>query len=162
MSLEINIRHLEDDSQHYEGAIEVQELDMETRDDLIQMKAPLEYSLEAELHDRNLFVQGKIAQLVDCECVRCLKAFQFPIEISDWSCLLPLAGEEAVPLSGDCVDLTHYLREDILLNLPQHPLCEQTCGGLGAARGGNSKVGGVNPAGEDPSAWAALDKLKLE
>ncbi len=37
---------------------------------------------------------------------------------------------KAVPIKNDCVDLTPWVREDILLGFPQHPLCRPDCGGL--------------------------------
>jgi uncharacterized metal-binding protein YceD (DUF177 family) len=55
--------------------------------------------------------------------------------------------------------LTPYLREDILLALPQHPLCEPECGGLKLpARAKDPE----KTAGNTASAWDALDKLKLK
>ena len=35
-----------------------------------------------------------------------------------------------VAIENDCVDLTPFVREDILLEFPQHPLCKPDCGGL--------------------------------
>jgi len=37
---------------------------------------------------------------------------------------LPLEGEEKTPVDNDCVDLTPFAREDMLLEFPQHPVCE--------------------------------------
>jgi uncharacterized metal-binding protein YceD (DUF177 family) len=75
---------------------------------------------------------------------------------------LPLKGEDAVPVASDLVDLTPTLREDILLELPRHPLCERECGGLPNMSGGrakNKKNAGKNESAS--SAWAELNKLKL-
>jgi uncharacterized metal-binding protein YceD (DUF177 family) len=94
--------------------------------------------------------------------VRCLKPFEFELKIDPWTRHLPLEGEEKVAVSGDFVDLTPYIREDILLGFPQHPLCEAECRGLPQTDSGklnNATVPG-QPAHE-PSAWDELDKLKL-
>jgi uncharacterized metal-binding protein YceD (DUF177 family) len=95
-----------------------------------------------------------------CQCVRCLKAFEYKLELPDWACHIPLLGEEKAPIVSDCVDLTPFLREDILLELPQHPLCKPDCGGLKKPKAGKSKKTspGVTP---DASAWSELDKLKF-
>src|SRR6184192_4185872 len=70
------------------------------------------------------------------------------LEIKDWACHLPLQGEEAAPIVNDCVDLTPYVREDILLSFPQHPLCDRDCRGLPAAQQGKAKTGsGAGQAG---------------
>ena len=85
------------------------------------------------------------------------------LNLPHWTALLPLEGEEKVPIDNDCVDLTPYLREDILLEFPQHPLCDADCRGLPAKETGKAKK--PAPAGDssqqEPSAWADLDKLKF-
>jgi uncharacterized protein len=100
--------------------------------------------------------------VLDCHCVRCLKPFKYPLKFEDWTALLPLEGEDRVPVVNDLVDLTPSIREDILLAFPQHPLCDPECRGLPKTSiGGNKqtkKTGQVEP--KSP-AWAELDKLKL-
>jgi uncharacterized metal-binding protein YceD (DUF177 family) len=55
--------------------------------------------------------------------------------------------------------LTPYLREDILLEMPQHPLCEAGCAGL-PNRAEQNKTKGASPT-EGSSAWSELNKLKF-
>jgi uncharacterized metal-binding protein YceD (DUF177 family) len=75
---------------------------------------------------------------------------------------LPLEGEDKVEAQGDFVDLTPYVREDILLALPQHPLCEAECKGLPKGSAAKlKKVSGTGKFEEKPAAWSELDKLKL-
>ena len=69
----------------------------------------------------------------------------------------PLAGDEKVPVNNDCVDLTPLVREDMLIEFPQHPLCKRDCGGLKKNRA--QTTGGKDQS--ESSAWAELDKLKL-
>ena len=71
---------------------------------------------------------------LDCECVRCLKTFQYQLDWTIGPAICRLKGEEDVPVVNDCVDLTPYMREDILLEFPQHPLCEPECRGLAEER----------------------------
>ena len=73
---------------------------------------------------------GSLTLTLDCECVRCLKTFEHELKLTDWALHLPLEGEEKVPVENDCVDLTPFVREDILLEFPQHPLCKPDCRGL--------------------------------
>ncbi|MFM8470337.1 MAG: YceD family protein, partial [Limisphaerales bacterium] len=83
------------------------------------------------------------------------------LDLPDFAAHLPLDGEDAVPVVDDCVDLTPYLREDILLALPQHPLCKPDCRGLSQLAAGGAS--GTNPqtnAGASP--WAVLNQLKLK
>jgi uncharacterized protein len=73
-----------------------------------------------------------------------------------------LEGEDKVLVSNDCVDLTPYVREDIVLAFPQHPLCEPECRGLQAASpNGGRASSGENITGDLSPAWAELNKLKL-
>ena len=65
-----------------------------------------------------------------------------------------------VELINDSVDLTPYLREDIFLAFPQHPLCKSDCRGLAARKPETGRRVDSPQAGASP--WAALDKLKLD
>ncbi len=162
MPLLVNLRHLDAHNLRLQGELPVQALDIDTRDEMIQMDQPLQHDLEVQKLSDSLLVQGRLRLVLECKCVRCLKPFQYPLEIKDWTCHLPLQGEERVVVTNDCVDLTPYVREDILLAFPQHPLCKPDCGGLPKTSVGRGKQTGKNGESEPvPSAWAALDKLKL-
>ena len=144
------------------GEVPVEELDLDVHDEVIRTRQPLRYELEAQKVEDGVLVQGDLHLTLDCECVRCLKPFQYPLNLRGWACLLPLKGEDAVPVANDCVDLTPAVREDILLELPQHPLCERECGGLPKMSAARAKS--KNPAGKNETAsaaWAELNKLKL-
>ena len=103
---------------------------METRDELIKADSPLEYDIEAERFSEDILIRGRISMSLNCDCVRCLKPFQIQVDLADWSCFLALSGEERTPVINDCIDLTPYIREDMFLAFPQHPLCEIECNGL--------------------------------
>ena len=63
---------------------------------------------------------------------------------------------------NDCVDLTPYVREDILLEFPRHPLCDPECRGLPRTSIGKARnSGGTGQSGMGSPAWAELNKLKL-
>ena len=162
MPLLVNLRHLEEDQLRLEGDLPVADLDLQLKDDLCQAKKPLKYNLEVQEMEKELLVQGKLSLPLQCECVRCLKSFEYTLEIEHWTRLLPLEGEEKTPVDNDCVDLTPYLREDILLEFPQHPLCETDCRGLPVKEGKAKKATIPGDSVHEPSAWAELDKLKLK
>ncbi len=157
MSLTFNIRHLEKKDLHLKGELPTEELDLDLHDEVIRPADTVDYDLEVERLEGAALVQGEISVCVEYNCVRCLKKFQRELELHDWTVHLPLTGEDAVEVSNDLVNLTPYLREDILLALPQHPLCEAECSGLKIPAGmkdpGRTK---------DASAWDELDKLKLK
>ena len=158
MPLTFNIRHLETEDLPFAGELPVVELELEWPDDLVQFTGPLAYDLTAESLDDALLVRGDLTLPLELTCVRCLKKFSSPLLLEDWACHLPLTGEDAVSVSNDLVNLTPYVREDILLTLPQHPLCETECGGLKLPARKEPSVAFE----EVPSAWDELDKLKLK
>ncbi len=157
MSLRVNLRHLEEEATHLKGELPVAELDFGVVDELIHLEQPLRYDLTVEsLHD-SLLVQGSLKLVLNCECVRCLKPFKYKLALEGWALHLPLEGEDKVSVNNDCVDLTPFIREDMLLEFPQHPLCKPECAGL-------IKKASVHKVGDEeakPSPWTELDKLKL-
>ncbi len=153
MSLKVNLRHLEAHEQHLKGDLPVEDLDLGLQDEMMLAKKPLHYDLQVEKVAHGLLVQGKLALTLDCQCVRCLKSFDATIELPHWTLHLPLEGEEKVSVDNDCVDLTPFVREDMLLEFPQHPVCQPECSGLSKNRRGRPE--------KKPSAWNELDKLSF-
>jgi uncharacterized protein len=161
MPLLVNLRHLEDENLELKGELNPEELQLDLRDDLIRTEKPLEYDFEVQQLEDSLLLHGQLHLTLACQCVRCLKPFDYELKIDDWTAHLPLEGEEKVPVSGDFVDLTPYIREDILLEFPQHPLCEADCRGLPKTNSGKSNTSDSTET-EEPSPWSELDKLKLK
>lgn len=161
MPLVVNLRHLANQNVLLQGELPTGELDLETHDEMIRVNGPVAHDLEAQLLDDNLLVRGSLRVELDCQCVRCLKPFAYDLNLAEWTCLLPLKGEEAVPVNSDCVDLTPHIREDILLAFPQHPVCDSKCRGLTKPEIGKKKTSGRDKTETGSSAWSALDKLKL-
>ena len=163
MPLIVNLRHLENRNLALRGELPLADLEFDARDEMIRLTQPLHYDLEVELLDDAVLVQGLLRLKLDCQCVRCLKDFEYELELDPWTLHVPfepLEGEEAVSFKNDTVDLTPMMREDILLGFPQHPLCRPDCDGLKQASVGKAR----KTVGKDeskPSAWAELNKLKL-
>jgi len=161
MSLTFNIHQLERRALALKGELAAAEMQWDTRDELIRVSQPLHYRLEIQRLEKGILVQGCLRQVLDCECVRCLKPFAHEVKLEPWSCLLELEGEDRVAVVNDCVDLTPYLREDIFLAFPQHPLCGLQCVGLANPQN-DVKPGGAWESGSAAVVWAELDKLKLD
>jgi len=159
MPLIFNLRHLEDKNLRLKGELPVEELEVDALDELIHVRSPLAYDLEVQGLEKAVLVQGSLRLMLQCECARCLKPYQDWLKLDHWVCHLPLEGEGQVTPVNDCVDLTPYIREDIVLAFPQHPLCKPDCRGLASTRKQTEKKPGTTAKSE--SAWAALDKLKL-
>jgi len=161
MSLVVNLRHLETHNLSLKGELPAGELDIDTQDEVIHVTQPLHYDFEVQKLDEGLLLRGELRLMLDCQCVRCLKPFQYQFAIENWTCHVPLDGEDAAPIVNDSVDLTPNIREDILLEFPPHPVCDPECRGLKRPNSGKAKKSGAGQRGRDSSAWAVLDKLKL-
>jgi uncharacterized protein len=162
MALLVNLRHLEVHPLRLEGQLSAADLDIDTRDEIIQLNGALDYELEVEKLEGGLLVQGRLGLTLRCQCVRCLKDFDYRLQLDSWTNHLPFQGEESVAVINDCVDLTPGIREDILLEFPQHPLCERDCSGLRNAPVGKSQSSSnIGPCPEGSPAWQELNKLKF-
>ena len=153
MALTFNIRHLQEKELHLAGELSPEELELENKDPLVQAKEPLQYDINLQKNGSDILAQGRLELSLDCECARCLKPFKHKVLLEDWAALIPLEGEEKATVENDLVDLTPYIREDILLNFPQHPLCSEECTGL-PERPDQGQTRGS-------SAWSELNKLKF-
>jgi len=162
MSLLCHLHQLQRQTLGLRGEQSAAELGLLDFDELIHFRKPLHYDLRVELINRSVLVQGRLQMDVDCECARCLRAFQWRLCLAPWSAILTLEGEDSVPIRHDSVDLTPFVREDILLALPQHPLCQPECTGLTRRSKGKAQPALGGPSAEAlSSAWAELNKLKL-
>ena len=155
MRPEVNLRHLEEHPVSLDDELTPDELDIGIEDSLVHVKAPLHYTLEVQEMEDSLLVQGALRLTFDCECARCLKSFPYKLNLEGWTAHIPLEGEEKAAVVNDVVDLTPYLREDIVLAFPQRPLCGPDCKGLPGADASKEAPLTSNP-------WAELSKLKLK
>lgn len=161
MPLLLNLRELQAEPQELSGELPVADLTLEPLDPALHLIYPLEYDLTATFMEDAILVQGELRLPMECECVRCLENFDFDLDLPELAVHLPLAGDDKVPVVDDSVDLTPYLREDILLMLPQHPLCKPDCRGLSQLAAGGAS-GPTTQTNAGASAWAALNQLKLK
>ena len=162
MPLFVNLRHLEAHNVRLEGELPVEELDLNTRDEMIRAREPLQYDFEVQKLEDSLLAQGRLRLTLDCQCVRCLKPVKHTIKLENWALHLPLQGEEGALVVNDSVDLTPSVREDILLELPQHPLCDAECRGLpNSISGKATKPLKADQPETGSTTWSELNKLKF-
>lgn len=161
MPVTVNLLHLAGRELVLKDEIPAAELDLGLHDPALRAEQPLRYDLVVEMFDRALLLRGRLAMTLDCVCVRCLGEFRQELVLAEWTCHVPLEGEEALPVVGDCVDLTPCLREDILLAIPQHPVCKSECKGLVQSPRNRPQSSGRPGQSLPASAWSELDRLKL-
>ena len=111
----------------------------------------LHYDMDVGIAGGALWARGSLSQPVELRCVSCLENFVHDVQVPAFAVHTELHGPETV-------DLTPFMREDLLLNLPAHPRCD---------RDGNRVCKGKKPETPEEnlkrkSDWSALDKLKIE
>jgi uncharacterized metal-binding protein YceD (DUF177 family) len=147
--MKLHILQIPQDGKRYEGE-EPSDI-LELNDERARAVSPISYGIDVGLSEGGLWAHGRLGVRVECHCVRCLEKFQRPLEVPDFACQVELNGKEMV-------DLTEYVREDILLALPAHPTCdwngEKVCKG-------SFSTAVVEPIDEKKDAWKALDNLKI-
>ncbi|MCX6898646.1 MAG: DUF177 domain-containing protein [Verrucomicrobia bacterium] len=164
--MKINLRNFPDEGRDFEGEDPVEILDVS--DPEYRFESPVGYRLHGQVLGHALVVTGRVWTHVGVTCVRCLKDSKQAVEVRDFVVHREITSTE------DFADLTENLREDILLALPQHPLCSKDCRGLcpvcgqdlnertcscaKRAAGPDSK--GVD-AGSTGTPWSALDRIKI-
>lgn len=158
MPVQVNIRHLEEKDIRLRGQLPAAELELADYDELIRASRPLLFDLTIQRVGGDIVAQGSVELTLDCECARCLKPFPYLVRLDPWTAHLPLEGPEKVSVCDDLADLTPQIREDILLEFPQHPLCGADCAGLPNRSIGKKKRDGLTG---DSSAWSELNKLKF-
>ncbi len=162
MPLWVNVRELLTRAVSLRGELPAEDYQLETLDEMIRIAGPVAHELEIQRVEDELLVHGTVRVWLACECVRCLKPFRRLLELKDWSSVMPLSGEEALPVGlDDQVDLTVRIREDILLALPQHPVCDPQCPGLLRPGAGAPAGSAETPTPPDESVWSELNKLRL-
>ena len=159
-ALVVNLRNLERHDVELAGDLPAADLGLEGLDELVRVAGPVHYELQVQKMEKSLLVQGLLEATLDCECARCLKSFAHVIRLPSFAVDIELEGEGSAQ-DGDFVDLTPFVREDMVLAFPQHPLCEPGCAGLQQP----ASAGADAPPGKESqmtsSVWAVLNKLKL-
>ena len=151
--MKVHLRQIPDDGLHLEGEEDcpIPELASEG----VVCAGPLRYSLDVGISDGSLWANGSLSQPVQVHCVACLEAFVHVIEVPEFALMTELAGPETV-------DLTPFVREDVLLNLPAYPRCDRTGERVCPAPHTQlARADSDEAEGRRKSDWSALDKLDL-
>jgi uncharacterized protein len=136
----------------------------------------LDVALEASAYSGNVFVHGSMRASVLLTCSRCaaewLEPTVFPFDLVLAPARAQSAPREDIELTRDDVQFTYYegevielddaLREQVILQLPEYPLCQPDCKGLCQRCGGNRNEGKCTcPPEAGESAFARLKDIKL-
>jgi DUF177 domain-containing protein len=124
---------------------------------------------------RQLFVEGALTAGAQVECDRCLRLITFPVTqdfsleyvtTDEYKSLKTTElSEEDLALSvfdGEGIDIDEIVREQLLLAVPFHTLCQENCKGLCPVCGGDKNVTECGCAGTDiDPRWEGLENLRF-
>ena len=121
----------------------------------IRCVGPMQYQIDVGISEGSLWANGSFKQPVELSCVACLEKFTYEIKVSAFALHTELRGPETI-------DLSPFMREDILLNLPAHPRCDREGGRVcKAAKSDDTELAKEQRAAKRDHDWGELDKLKL-
>jgi len=138
----------------------------------ITFAGPLRVELEASSLGEAVLVRGEIEGRIATECRRCLAAVEVTLRDTVdllFERLTPAEAEDlggevlALPERGDNLDLGPAIREQLLLRVPEHVVCKESCRGLCPQCGAelNREVCDCVPAA-DEGPWSALKKIRFD
>jgi uncharacterized protein len=148
----IHLRQMEEGSLELQGEESADALGLEEVG--AEAVGPLRYELTAGLSDGGLWAHGRLQISLRLTCVGCLEPFEISLTVPEFALQTELDGRESV-------DLTDWVREDILLALPPYPKCD--AGPERRCPATFPPVDYAPPGGSTPDenpAWAALDQIK--
>ena len=141
----------------------------------LKLVAPVTVSGRVHRKGEEVELRGHLQTRVAIPCGRCLKSVEFPIEVAFAERFTPAVSwkhEEQHELTaddlnvaafeGEGIELEDLVREEIMLALPGHVLCDQACKGLCASCGADLNLSTCNCATTQiDSRWEKLKDLQF-
>jgi DUF177 domain-containing protein len=147
--MKVHLKRIPAQGLHLEGQEDCPIQDLESEG--IRCAGRLHYDIDVGVAGGGLWANGSLSQPAELRCVSCLEKFVHEIRVPAFAVHLELQGPETV-------DLTPFMREDILLNLPAHPRCDRDGNRVCKAK----QIVTAEQDAKQKSDWSALDKLKIE
>jgi uncharacterized metal-binding protein YceD (DUF177 family) len=151
--VKIHLKQIPSEGLHLEGEEDC--LIPELESDGVRCAGPMQYKIDVGVAEGSLWANGSLKQPIELSCVACLEKFIHEIKVPAFALHTELRGPETV-------DLSPFMREDLLLNLPAHPRCDRegghTCKATHPDQPQPPKQQRADKREHD---WGALDKLKL-
>jgi len=151
--VKVHLKQVPPEGLHLEGEEDCPLSEVDVED--VRCAGPLRYKIDIGVSDGALWANGSLTQPVELGCVSCLEEFMHEIKVPAFAVHTELRGPELV-------DLTPFIREDLLLNLPAHPHCDRDGGRK--CKAATPKYSNLNEQERETKRehdWELLDKLKL-
>jgi uncharacterized protein len=160
-----------DEGSHKTVPVEVAVEPVEIGGESVKFDRPFKGEAEIWNAGDRLLVRATLSGEAQLPCSRCLTTFSLPLETSFEEEFIEgkpgpdddeaETGRTVTYYSGDAIDLSETLRDNVLLELPMQPLCREDCQGICPTCGTNRNEGScscVETTSVDPR-FAALEKL---
>jgi len=139
-------------------------------------RGPLDSEADITKAGKTILIKGRVKTVLQMSCVRCLKEFTYPLSSTFDLTLLHLKeaslseeaelSEEDLESSffeGGEIHVSEIACEQIFLEIPLQPLCQEDCKGLCPVCGKDRNASPCDCRKEGiESGFAALRKLKLD
>ena len=139
-------------------------------------ETPLQSEVKIRRVGRSVLMTGKVQTTLRLQCVRCLKEFSNPLATTFELTLHPLKeapseeetelGSEEMESSffeGGEIHFSEIACEQIFLEIPYQPVCQEGCKGLCPVCGKDLNISSCECVKEElTSGFSALKKLKLD
>lgn len=152
--MKIHLNQIPPEGLHLEGEEDclISELESEG----VRCAGPMTYNLDIGMAEGALWANGTLLQPAELTCVGCLEKFVHEIKVPAFAIHTELRGPETV-------DLSPFMREDILLNLPAHPRCDREGGRVcKTPKAERTEAIQQERASKREHDWGKLDKLRLK
>jgi uncharacterized metal-binding protein YceD (DUF177 family) len=157
MSLTVDPRNVPAEGLHLAGSLPKSALDL-PEGDIARPTSPLDYDLLVTRDGGDLIVMGKISATFDLQCGRCTEFYPQRVDLENYAQAIEIENEAPI-------DLTTWLREDILLALPTQPRCEtgnvspRECPAEGRFEPAPESAEPAPQEQDRPDVWGTLDQL---
>ncbi len=157
MSLIVDPRNVPAEGLQLTGTLPASTMDL-PEGDIARATSPLEYDLLVMRDNADVILTGSLSATFELQCGRCTEMYLDRVELSGYAQEVPLENEGPI-------DLTNWLREDILLALPTQPRCEtgnvspRDCPAEGRFELAPDSAEPVPQEQDRPDVWGSLDQL---
>jgi uncharacterized protein len=135
--------------------------DVDVHDPRLAGDVAVDVTLTSSLDD--LVVAGRLRVAWSDECRRCLRPLADTLVADVEERYAPGGGGGAFPIEHGQLDLAPMVREEVLLAIPDAPLCRPDCAGLCPTCGADLAAGPCDCDREvRDERWAVLDQLRLD
>lgn len=118
----------------------------------IKFSGPVKVNVVINNTGKNLAVNGKVYGMLKLTCSRCLELFDYSFEVPIEETYTMDSEEnagEAVPFTGDFLDIAPEVLKSIIMYLPMKALCREECLGLCPRCGRSLNEGNCDCGDED-------------